>query len=99
MMDADGFDKLTTGITIENVEPSRCRTMRAEAELKRDRFAQQRAAWQCLKFFENTPANEAAFRSNFAGMPADDVTLLKAFYNVKTDDELLSMICRFWNVS
>jgi hypothetical protein len=29
---------------------------------------------------------------------ADDVTLLKAFYNVKTDDEPLTMICRFWNV-
>jgi hypothetical protein len=31
-------------------------------------------------------------------MAADDVTLLKAFYNIKTDDELLRMICRFWNV-
>jgi len=97
-MNADGFDKLTTGIMIENVEPARCRTMRAEALIKSDRFAQQRAAWECLKFFENTPATEVDFRMRFASMATDDVTLLKAFYNVKTDDELLAMICRFWNV-
>jgi len=104
-MNADGFDKLTTGIMIENVEPERCRSLpatsrdlRAEALIKSDRFAQQRAAWECLKFFENTPATEADFRMRFAGMAADDVTLLKAFYNVKSDDELLAMICRFWNV-
>jgi len=111
-MNADGFDKLNTGIMIErdpvlqkdsktgtqNVEPARCRTMRAEVLIKHDRFAQQRAAWECLKFFENTPATEADFRMKFAGMAADDVTLLKAFYNVKTDGELLTMICRFWNV-
>jgi hypothetical protein len=83
---------------IENVEPARCRTMRMEAELKRDRFAQQRAAWECLKFFENTPATEADFGMRFASMAADDVTLLKAFYNIETDAELLTMICRFWNV-
>jgi hypothetical protein len=83
---------------IKNVEPSRCRTMRTEAEIKRDRFAQQRAAWECLKFFEDTPAAEADFRRRFAEMDADDITLLKAFYDIKTDDELLRMICRFWNV-
>ena len=89
---------MNADIMIENVEPARCRTMRAEAEIKRDRFAQQRAAWECLRFFEQTPATEADFRKRFAEMPADDVTLLKAFYNVKTDTELLSMIRRFWNV-
>ena len=97
-MNADGFDKLTTGIMIENVEPTRCRTMLAEAEIKRDRFAQQRAAWECLRFFENTPTVEVDFHRRFAEMDADDATLLKAFYGVKTDDELLRMICRFWNV-
>ena len=97
-MNADGFDKLATGIMIANVEPARCHTLRAEELIKSDRFAQQRAAWECLKFFENTPATEADFRMKFASMAADDVTLLKAFYNVKTDDELLTMICRFWNV-
>jgi hypothetical protein len=90
--------KMNSDIMIDNVEPAHCKTMQMEAELKRDRFAQQRAAWQCLKFFENTLANEADFRRRYAGMPADDVTLLRAFYNVKTDDELMSMICRFWNV-
>jgi hypothetical protein len=89
---------MNADIMIENVEPARCKTMRMEAELKRDEFAQQRAAWECLKFFEQTPATEADFRMRFASMPADDVTLLKAFYNIKTEDELLTMICRFWNV-
>ena len=96
---------MDAGIEIENVEPARCqslpatnRDLQSEALIKRDRFAQQRAAWECLKFFENTPATKAAFRKKFAEMPADDATLLRAFYNVKTDDELLSMICRFWNV-
>ena len=89
---------MNADIMIGNVEPAQCRTLRAEELIKRDRFAQQRAAWECLKFFENTPATEADFRMMFASMAADDVTLLKAFYNVKTDDELLTMICRFWNV-
>jgi hypothetical protein len=31
-------------------------------------------------------------------MATEDVTLLKAFYNIETDAELLTMICRFWNV-
>lgn len=98
-MNADGFDKLTTGIMIENVEPAYCRTMRMEAELKRDHFAQQRAAWECLKFFEQTPITEEDFQMRFAEMHDDDIILLKAFYNVKTDAELLTMICRFWNVN
>jgi len=89
-MDAD--------IMIEHVEPGRCKTIRAEAEIKRDRFAQQRAAWECLKFFENTTMTKADFQLRFASMPDDDVMLLKAFYDVKTDAELLRIICRFWNV-
>ena len=89
--------KMDADIAIEDVEPARCRTMRAEAELKRDRFAQQRAAWECLKFFEQTPSTEADFHMKFASMPADDATLLKAFYNIKTDAELLTMIFRFLN--
>jgi hypothetical protein len=89
---------MNTDIMIENVEPARCRTMHAEALIKRDRLARQRAAWECLRFFENTPASLADFRMKFAEMAGEDVTLLKAFYNVETDDEVLSMICRFWNV-
>jgi len=89
---------MNADIMIENVEPARCKTMRMEAELKRDEFAQQRAAWECLKFFEQTPATEVDFSKRFAEMAADDVTLLKAFYNIKNDAELLRMICRFWNV-
>jgi len=89
---------MNADIMIENVEPAISRDLHAEELIKRYRFAQQRAAWECLKFFENTPASEADFRIRFASMDADDVTLLKAFYNVKSDDELLVMICRFWNV-
>jgi hypothetical protein len=89
---------MNVDIMIEDVEPAQCRTMRAKALIKRDRFAQQQAAWECLKFFENTPATEADFRMKFASMATDDVTLLKAFYNIKTDAELLAMICHFWNV-
>ncbi len=89
---------MNADIIIENVESARCRTMRMEPDLKQDRFAQQRAAWECLKFFEQTPVTEADFRMRFASMAADDVTLLKAFYDIKTNDELLTMICRFWNV-
>ena len=89
---------MNADIMIEDVEPARCNTMRMEAELKHDEFAQQRAAWECLKFFKKTPAAAADFRMKFASMDDDDVTLLKAFYNVETDTELLTMICRFWNV-
>jgi hypothetical protein len=89
---------MNADIMIEDVEPARCRILRAEALIKRDCFAQQRSAWECLKFFESTPAAEADFRMKFASMDVDDITLLKAFYNVKTYDELLTMICRFWNV-
>ena len=89
---------MNADIMIENAEPASCKTMRAEAEIKRDRFAQQLAAWECLRFFENTPVVEVDFQRRFVEMPDDDVTLLKAFYNIKTDAELLKMICRFWNV-
>jgi hypothetical protein len=96
---------MNTDIMIENVEPAQCRSLpatnrdlRAEVLIERDRLAQQRAAWECLKFFENTPTTEADFRLRFEEMADDDITLLKAFYNVKTDAELLTMICRFWNV-
>ena len=89
---------MNADIMIENVEPACCPVTRMEAELKRDRFAQQRAAWECMRFFEQTSAIEVDFRRRFAEMNADDVTLLKAFYNITTDAELLTMICRFWNV-
>ena len=89
---------MNTDIMIEDAKLAHCQTMRIEAELKRDRFAQQRAAWECLKFFEQTPAVKADFRMKYTSMAADDVTLLKAFYNITTDAELFKMICRFWNV-
>ena len=89
---------MNADIMIEDVEPDRCRTMRAEAEHKRDRLAQQRDAWECLKFFEQTPRTEVQFFMRFETLPREDVTLLKSFYGVDTNDELFAMICRFWNV-
>ena len=89
---------MNVDVMIEDAKLARCRTMRMDAEIKRDRFAQQRAAWECLKFFENIPTTKVDFRRRFNEMAGDDVTLLRAFYNVKIDDELLTMICRFWNV-
>lgn len=89
---------MNADIMIEDVEPARCNTMRMEAELKHDEFAQQRAAWECLKFFEQTPRTEVQFYMRFETLPREDVTLLKSFYGVDTDDELFTMICRFWNV-
>lgn len=89
---------MNADIMIENVEPDRCRTMQAEAQIKRDEFARQRQAWECLKFFEKTPRTEVQFFMRFESLPREDVTLLKSFYGVGTDDELFAMICRFWNI-
>ena len=86
-------------IMIEDVEPARCRKMWIEAELKCDHYAQQRAVWECLRFFEQTLPTKMDFHRRYAEMAADDITLLKAFYGLKTDAELLAMICRFWDVS
>lgn len=89
---------MNADIMIEDINPAHYGTIQAETQKNHDDFSQQRAAWECLKFFENTPTTEADFRIRFANMVFDDVTLLKAFYNVRADAELLTMICRFWNV-
>jgi hypothetical protein len=86
-------------IMIEDVKPVHCRTGRMRNEIERDSFAQQRAAWECLEFFEQTPPTEVDFNRRFAEMAADDITLLKAFYRLKTGTELLAIVCRFWDVS
>jgi len=90
-MDADMMNK--------QVVPAQCCTIQIDSEIKYERLAQQRAAWECLKFFEQIPLTMLDFHRRFHEMATDDVTLLKSFYNVKTDTELLAMVCRFWNVS
>jgi len=60
---------MNADIMIENAEPASCKTMRAEAEIKRDRFAQQLAAWECLRFFENTPVVEVDFQGALSRCP------------------------------
>ena len=61
-------------------------------------FARQREVWDCLRWFDKTPKTEAEFDARMEALPDDDVVLLKAFYGITDDRELLSIICMFWNV-
>lgn len=90
---------MNADMMIREVVPAQCRTIPKDTEIKCERFAQQQAAWECMRFFEQIPTTMLDFHKRFNEMVADDVTLLKSFYNVKTDTELLTMIYRFWNVS
>lgn len=63
-----------------------------------DCFARQQAAWDCLRWFDRTPRTEAEFRTRMEKLPEDDLTLLRAFYGVTDDRDLLAVICRFWDV-
>jgi hypothetical protein len=67
-------------------------------EMDRNAFARQRAAWDCLRWFDETLRTEAEFFARMETMPDDDVVLLKAFYEITDDRELFRMICAFWNV-
>lgn len=67
-------------------------------EMDRNAFVRQRAAWDCLRWFGETPRNEAEFFARMETMPDDDVVLLKAFYEITDDRELFRTICTFWNV-
>ena len=58
----------------------------------------QLAVWDCLKWFDQTPRTEAEFRARMEELPDEDLTLLKAFYDVADHRDLLLVICRFWNV-
>jgi len=61
-------------------------------------FAAQQPVWDCLRWFDETPRTEAHFGARMKELAADDVVLLKAFYGVADDRELLGMVCTFWNV-
>lgn len=66
--------------------------------MDRNAFARQRAVWDCLRWFDGTPRTEAEFSARMETLPDGDVVLLKAFYGITDDRELLSTICTFWNV-
>jgi hypothetical protein len=79
-------------------EPGRADQIQRAAEMNRPQSEQQSRAWQVLKWFERTARTEAAFHIRFRSLPAEDAELLKAFYHITEDSELLSRICRFWDV-
>jgi len=56
------------------------------------------AVWDCLRWFDQTPRTESEFRARMEELPDEDLTLLKAFYGVGDNRDLLAIICRFWNV-
>ncbi len=60
--------------------------------------SRQLAVWDCLRWFDRTPRTEAEFRARMDQLPDEDLTLLKAFYGVTDDRDLLAIICRFWDV-
>jgi hypothetical protein len=69
-----------------------------DAEMSENGFARQREVWDCLKRFDLTPQTETEFRARMKELPDEDLTLLRAFYRVADDCDLLAIICRFWNV-
>ena len=66
--------------------------------MDRNALARQRVVWDCLRWFDKTPRTEAEFSARLEALHADDVVLLKAFYGITDDRELLSKICTFWGV-
>lgn len=60
--------------------------------------ARQQAVWDCLRWFSGTPRAEVEFRIRMEELPEDDLILLRAFYGVTDDRDLLAIICRFWDV-
>ncbi len=66
--------------------------------MDKNALARQRVVWDCLRWFDKTPRTEAEFSARMEALPADDVVLLKAFYGLIDDRELLSTICTFWDV-
>jgi hypothetical protein len=61
-------------------------------------LVQQQAVWDCLRWFEQTPRTEVEFRARMKELPQEDLTLLRAFYGVADDCDLLDVVCRFWDV-
>ena len=66
--------------------------------MDKNALARQRAVWDCLRWFDKTPRTEAEFSARMEALPAGDAVLLKAFYGLTDDCELLSTICTFWGV-
>jgi len=61
-------------------------------------LVRQRDVWECLRWFDRTPKTEKQFRARMDALPDEELVLLKAFYGVTDDRDLLTVICRFWDV-
>jgi len=61
-------------------------------------LVRQRAVWECLGWFDRTPKTEEQFRARMETLPDEELTLLRAFYGITDDRDLLAVICRFWDV-
>lgn len=59
---------------------------------------QQQNAYECLKFFENTPKFESEFYLRFLEMDREDKNLLLSFYQLNDKGVLFNFIKKFWNV-
>ncbi len=69
------------------------------AEVNQTKSEQQSRMWNTMRWFDGTEKTEAAFYVRFQGLPDEDVTFLKSFYNIGDERELFSMICKFWDIS
>ena len=69
------------------------------AEVNPSKSEQQSRMWNTMRWFDGTDKTEEAFHGRFKNLPDEDVSFLKSFYNIGDDRELLSMICKFWDVS
>ena len=61
-------------------------------------LVRQRDVWECLRWFDRTPKTEEQFRARMDALPDEELVLLKAFYGVTDDRDLLTVICRFRDV-
>ena len=80
-------------------EPTVSEAPQYTAEVNPSKSEQQSRMWNTMRWFDGTDKTEEAFHRRFKNLPDEDVAFLKSFYNIGDDRELLSMICKFWDVS
>jgi hypothetical protein len=66
--------------------------------MNKNGLVRQRAVWECLRWFDRTPKTEEQFRARMETLPDEELNLLRAFYGITDDRDLLAVICRFWDV-
>ena len=80
-------------------EPAVSEATQYAAEINTSKSEQQSRMWNTMRWFDGIDKTEKAFHSRFKNLPDEDVAFLKSFYSIGDDRELLSMICKFWDVS